>query len=33
MAAKLGMFVDENHDKLPTLYPLPEGHKDLINHV
>ena len=27
MAAKLGMFVDENHDKLPTLYPLPEVHK------
>ena len=27
MAAKFGVFVDENHSKLPTLYLLPKLHK------
>ena len=27
MAAKLGLFVDEDHSKLPTLYWLPKHHK------
>ena len=27
MAAKFGLFVDEDHSKLPTLYWLPELHK------
>ena len=27
MAAKFGLFVDENHSKLPTLYWLPKHHK------
>ena len=27
MAAKYVMFVDENHDKLPTLHWLPKLHK------
>ena len=27
MAAKLGLFVDEDHSKLPTLYWLPKLHK------
>ena len=27
MAAKFGVFVDEKHDKLPTLYWLPKLHK------
>ena len=27
MAVKLGEFVKENHDKLPTLYWLPKLHK------
>ena len=27
MAAKLGMFVDEDHSKLPPLYWLPKLHK------
>ena len=27
MAAKIGVFVDENHSKLPTLYWLAELHK------
>ena len=27
MAAKFGVFVDENHSKLPTLYWLPKLHK------
>ena len=27
MAAKFGVFVDENHDGLPTLYRLPKLHK------
>ena len=27
MAAKFGVFVDEEHSKLPTLYWLPKFHK------
>ena len=27
MAAKFGLFVDEDHSKLPTLYQLPKLHK------
>ena len=27
MAAKFGLFVDEDHSKLPTLYRLPKLHK------
>ena len=27
MAAKFGLFVDEDHRKLPTLYWLPKLHK------
>ena len=27
MAAKFGLFVDEDHSKLPTLYCLPKLHK------
>ena len=27
MAAKCGVFVDEDHSKLPTLYLLPKLHK------
>ena len=27
MAAKFGLFVDEDHSKLPTLYWLPKPHK------
>ena len=27
MAAKVGLFVDEDHSKLPTLYWLPKLHK------
>ena len=27
MAAKFGVFVDEDHSKLPTLYWLPKLHK------
>ena len=27
MAAKFGLFVDDDHSKLPTLYWLPELHK------
>ena len=27
MAAKFGLFVDEDHIKLPTLYWLPKFHK------
>ena len=27
MAAKLWLFVDEDHSKLPTLYWLPKRHK------
>ena len=27
MAAQFGLFVDENHSKLPTLYWLPKLHK------
>ena len=26
MAAKFGVFVDENHSKFPTLYCLPKLH-------
>ena len=29
MTAKFGLFVDENHSKLPTLYWLPKLHKRL----
>ena len=29
MAAKFGLFVDEDHSKLPTLYWLPKLHKRL----
>ena len=27
MAAKFGVFVDEDHSKLPTIYWLPKLHK------
>ena len=27
MAAKFGLFVDEDHSKIPTLYWLPKLHK------
>ena len=27
MAAKFGLFVDEDHSKFPTLYWLPKLHK------
>ena len=27
MAAKFGVFVDEDHGKLPTLYLLPKLHR------
>ena len=27
MAVKFGLFVDEDHSKLPTLYWLPQLHK------
>ena len=27
MAAKFGVFVDEDHSKLPTLYGLPKPHE------
>ena len=27
MAAKFGVFVDEDHNRLPTLYWLPKRHK------
>ena len=27
MVAKFGVFVDEDHSKLPTLYRLPKRHK------
>ena len=27
MAAKFGLFIDEDHSKLPTLYWLPKLHK------
>ena len=30
MAAKFGVFVDETHDKLPSLYWLPKLHKLLM---
>ena len=33
MAAKFGVFVDEDHSKLPTLYWLPKFQKDPISHV
>ena len=33
MAAKFGVFVDEDHSKLPTLYWLPKLQKDPISHV
>ena len=37
MTSKCGMFVDKNHDKLPTLYWLPKLHKtpykDNINFI
>ena len=29
MAAKFGVFVDEDYSKLPTLYWLPKRHKGL----
>ena len=29
MAVKIGLFVDEDHSKLPTLYWLPKLHKRL----
>ena len=31
MAAKFGVFVDEDHSKLPTLYWLPKFHKRPYN--
>ena len=31
MAAKCGLFVDEDHSKLPTLYWLPKLHKQPYN--
>ena len=30
MAAKFGLFVDEDHSKLSTLYWLPKLHKKTI---
>ena len=33
MAANFGVFLDEAHNKLLTLYWLPELHKYPINHV
>ena len=33
MAAKFGLFVDEDHSKLPTLYWLPKFINGPINHV
>ena len=33
MAAKFGVFVDEDHSKLPTSYWLPQLHKYPISHV
>ena len=33
MAAKFGVFVDEDHSKLPTLYWLPNIIQDTISHV
>ena len=33
MAAKFGVFVDENHNKIPTMYWLLKLHKKPINHV
>ena len=32
MTAIFCLFVDENHDKLPTLYRMPKLQKDHINH-
>ena len=33
MTAKFGVFVDEDHSKLHTLYWLPKLHKDTLSHV
>ena len=33
MAAQVGVFVDEDHDKPPTLHWLPKLHKIPISHV
>ena len=33
MPAKFGLFVDEDHSKLPTLYWLPKLHGRPISHV
>ena len=33
MAAKFGVFVNEDHSKLPTLYWLPKLHIDPISNV
>ena len=33
MAAQVDVFVDEDHGKPPTLYWLPELHKNPISHV
>ena len=33
MAAKFGVFVAEDHSKLPTLYWLPKPHKYPTNRV
>ena len=33
MAARLGMFVDEDHSKLPPLYWLPKLHKRPFSRV
>ena len=33
MAAKVGVSVDEDHSKLPTVYRLPNFIKDPVSHV
>ena len=33
MENKFGVFVDEGHSKLPTLYWLPKLHNDTMRHV
>ena len=33
MAAKFGVFVDEDHSKLPTLYWLPKLHNMLYVYI
>ena len=33
MSAKFGLFVDEHHSKLSTLYWLPKLHKRPLSHI